>query len=173
MSGIAQVLPLTLADGTDVGSVDNLIAQAALPNSGDATELAWVNTVLPGDGYSLLFKNEPGTWYSVLDGDPMDPDPSVFASGISGDTDYFLIKTGSNTGNSNDHFLFQNLSSLNWAVISLQGMGFDTDNILNIGKVSHNAGYGIEPIPEPATMLLMGVGLAGLAATQRRQARKI
>ena len=43
----------------------------------------------------------------------------------------------------------------------------------NQGAISHVTIFGgSTPVPEPATMLLLGTGLVGLAATARRKMKK-
>lgn len=156
---ISSAQALTLAD---VGAVDEIIAQTELGNSGDEAELNWVNTVLNG-GYDLIFKeNTVGTdWTDITDME------SVFALALDDSPAYFLIKTGGNTGNSNQYFLFENADSIDWAVINLEEMGFTYRNIENIGKVSHIDGFN-QPVPEPATMFLLGSGLIGLVSFRKR-----
>ncbi len=163
--GMAQALALT-----DVGSIDTLLYETDLDNSGYATELDWLNSVLGGD-YTIADKydtNDGDGWYGIegMEG--------VFAHALTSEPGYFLIKTGVNMGNEydNTHFLFENLTSLAWGVIDLGDMGFDEKNINNIEKISHitefNGNGGGNEVPEPATMLLFGTGLAGLAAARRK-----
>jgi hypothetical protein len=157
--GTASALTMTDVGGT----ADTLIAQTNLINSGDAEELAWVNSVL-GGGYTLEFKvnTTSSNWEAIVDA------TGIYAYEATEEPDYFLVKTGSNSGNTNKWFLFDNIGSLNWAVISLVDMGFSEINIANIDKISHIDGFGDnQPVPEPASMVLMALGIGGILAIIR------
>ncbi|HHO76506.1 MAG TPA: PEP-CTERM sorting domain-containing protein [Deltaproteobacteria bacterium] len=174
----------------DVGELDIYLASATQEDvggsSGDAEELNWINTTLFGLG--LI-----SSYYTDTDFDKIETDdgagwlqaystPGVvadytFAYNLvtsEGETlypDYFLVKTG-NLRDDVDYrwFLFQNNELLDWAVINLQEQGY---SLLEIGKISHidNVG-GAAPVPEPATMILLGSGLIGLAGIRRKLASK-
>jgi hypothetical protein len=62
-------------------------------------------------------------------------------------------------------FLSTTLSGQGWAVlelVSIQGAG-----LYDFRSVTYN--FGSQPVPEPATLLLLGTGLAGVAARYRRR----
>jgi hypothetical protein len=164
MTGVAQAIPLST-----VGSIDDLLYSTTLGNSGEQTEVDWINlklgTSYTTDDYSQVNVNA-NEWSAV------DSYPGVFAHTLATPTDYFLVKIGQNSGSSDTHFLFDNLASLYWAVIDLDEMGFNEKNMLEIGKVSHLGVVDGTPVPEPATMLLFGTGLAGLAGMIRRRKEK-
>jgi len=152
-----------LDDGTDVGGLDKLVASISLGNSGDDTELDWVQGVL-GSGYTLEEKYDMGeTVGNMLMDWKITNQEGTYALNLLGSPAYFFIKTGAKP-NEVDHFLFENLDSLSWAVIHLPDL-----EIKNIGKLSHVGevvGGGAPPseqIPEPGTILLLGGGLLSLA----------
>lgn len=129
-----------------------------------------------------------GLWQEV-DGSGGDQ----WALDLQSDGGYFYIKTGEiklvdGSGNNvnlsasvPEHFLYANNSSSNWAVVSFDEIIYSinvylaqiteldiTVKSLEIDKFSHLGELGGTPIPEPASMLLFGVGIAGLAGLRKR-----
>jgi hypothetical protein len=154
------VLSLTI---DDVGLKDLLKSQSTLDNYGYTTELTWVKTILGNDPTLTINKYDvtASDWENIGG-----YGPSVFALGLDGTPGYYFVKIGSNSGSDSSIFLFQNLSSYNYAVIDLVEMGFTGRNITNIGKISH-----IGEVPESGTIILLGIGLLGLVGYGRRMSR--
>lgn len=157
---------------TDVGGLDTLVASTNLGNSGDATELAWVNSILEPD-VSWVIKSETpeGSGWILTN------TTGVYAFDLKqtiGPSEYYLVKTGNNQSlNPNDTFLFKNESSLDWAVVDLTSSFGTGYSIKNIGKFSHIDEFNSSTqVPEPGTIVLLGAGLLGLAAFGRKRAGK-
>ena len=154
-----------------VGSVDTLLSQTVLENSGDETVADWINSVLD-DGYALTGTDLLSTdvvaseWLSVTGTGNV----STFAHQLTTDPEFFLIKTGNVTNPDYRFFLYENIGELDWAVIDLGADGMNFLSITNIGGVSHITE--VSPVPEPATMLLFGTGLVGLAGGRLRKKKK-
>ncbi|MCH9638881.1 MAG: PEP-CTERM sorting domain-containing protein [Betaproteobacteria bacterium] len=158
--------------------IDTKLAEANI-NSGDAAELAWIRSVTGDNSLTLDFKidsgstgfnfvsNGPDSWY--IDVDPDTPG-------------FFMLKFGTGgTGATADHFAFQNtaeLTKLVWSNDQVQFLtggdcGANNSNACNIGRLSHyvgssGGGGGTNQVPEPVSLLLLGVGFVGLAYTRRR-----
>lgn len=175
ISGAAHAALLTMED---VGLQDTLIASGKV-NSGDSNELDWVNKQIFGADYLTSGKayytemtktetEEGAGWVAIDDGDS---DTRIYAYNFqSVEPAYFFIKTAASNspGESTDvdHYLYFNIGNLSYGVIDLNMANLV--DIYSIGKLSHIGEVGTSPVPEPATMMLFGVGLAGLAGVRRR-----
>jgi len=167
---------LTINGGaTEVGDLDSIVALTnTLGNSGDATELAWVESVLGLTSGSLGFgaktEDTDADWsWTQLDG----PDYSTaYAFDLLTDPGYFLIKigTGGLADANPEHFLYQNNQSNAFAVVDLLDLcpTCSSFNNFTIDRLSHIGEIGAASVPEPGTLALFGLGLLGLALGRKK-----
>ena len=158
----------TIDVDTDVGDQDTFIASTLLENSGDATEIAWMEGAI----YDVLGLEVDLTIVDKVDYDEAtiadfilqtNEDESVYAIEIDPTIDYYVIKTGNGTDPTLDTYLFANVESLLYAVFDL-----GTINVTEILTISHITAT-TSAVPIPAAAWLFGSALLGMIGIARRK----
>jgi len=159
-----------------VGGADNLVDWASLSTSSDAAERAFIAGYLGVSSDSITYTHlssaesggESGAWDTVIGNDAL----FAFDFGAISPA-YFLIRTGSGVGldgvtGTFTHFLYENVNALNYGVINLDLFTRSRGQV-EIGMVSHVSTSGsTTSVPEPGTLGLFGLALAGVGFARRR-----
>lgn len=164
-----SALALTLG-GEYIGGLDTLYSWDNV-GSGDEAELTWIN-----DELGASYTSTEVTKYTTTDQwAEVDGYPDYYALELIGNPEWFSIKLGiGGTDIQYDHWLYHNEDLLNWAVVdstewvstnNIVSLQLESTNNIDSSRISNV----IQPVPEPATMLLLGMGMVGLAGFGRKK----
>ena len=169
-----SALALTINDGSiEVGGVDQYYASTYLFPPNDGNEETWIQSVLTEEYYiSGSTSVNDSMWIQT---DQQYNGEYAFAYDLAGTPDYFFMFLASQPGivdpDYRNMFLFENLASFEWAVIQLSQLEgyYPPGGEINIGRISHIREIGGTPVPEPGMVILLGIGLLGLAFYNRKR----
>lgn len=150
MSSVTWAVPI-------YGDEDLLKGSAVLANSNSSTEASFVNGILGTSFTATDLEQLSNSWTLV--------DQSHGAFALVGDPLWFLVKAG------NTHYLYENKAEFGWAYVDYADAGMPSNNngvYTGIG-ISHYSELGSTPVPEPGTMMLLGLGMLGMAIYGKRR----
>jgi len=148
---------LPLPDAT-YGYLDQFVTCEDLGNYGDASELDFFNRALSAEYTLADFSKTSGPVNVTYVGDYNEG--SIYAFELESPFEAYMIK------NQDYAAIYRNNDNFNYAFFRLEDCCFDIGSELT---VSHVAGVGAAPVPEPSTVLLLGLGLLGVAGFGRKK----